>query len=96
MSVRILVGDVRDKLAELADESVHCVVTSPPYWRQRDYEVAGQLGLEATPEEYVATMVEVFREIRRVLRSDGSCWINIGDKWAASGNGGGRLLYGRA
>jgi DNA modification methylase len=80
--VRVLVGDVRDRLAELADESVHCVVTSPPYWGLRDYGTPGQLGLEATPEEYVASMVAVFRDVRRVLRRDGTCWLNLGDSYA--------------
>lgn len=89
MTVRILVGDAREKLAELPDESVNCILTSPPYWRQRDYQVAGQIGLEETPEEYIAKLTDVFRNARRVLRSDGVCWINIGEKWASGGNGGG-------
>lgn len=89
MTVRIINADVMDGLAQLESESVHCVVTSPPYWRQRDYGISGQIGLEASPEEYVARLVEVFRECRRVLRTDGTCWINIGDKWASGGNGGG-------
>lgn len=87
MSVRILIGDVRDKLAELPDESVHCVVTSPPYWGLRDYGVAGQLGLETSLGEHVAVMAEVFREVRRVLRSDGTLWLNYGDSYATSVNG---------
>jgi DNA modification methylase len=151
--IKIVVGDCRDVLRGMADESVHCVVTSPPYWRQRDYGGApsvwggnaacdhqwtehrfysesgvaksagaaeafseagpanakrlkdgrwfssatcsscggwlGQLGLEPTPEQYIANMVEVFRAVHRVLRSDGTAWINIGDKWASGGNGGG-------
>ena len=81
---RILCGDVRDRLAELPDESVHCVVTSPPYWGLRDYGVPGQLGLEPTPDEYVATMVEVFRDVRRVLRRDGTLWLNMGDCYASN------------
>lgn len=89
MSVRIIQGDCREVLRALPDESVHCVVTSPPYWRQRDYGVGGQLGLEATPEEYIAKLTAIFSEVRRVLRSDGTLWLNIGDKWAAGGNGGG-------
>jgi DNA modification methylase len=67
----------------LADESVHCCVTSPPYYGLRDYGVAGQLGLEPTPAEYVAVMVAVFRDVRRVLRRDGTCWIVIGDSYAS-------------
>lgn len=89
MSVRILIGDVRERLADLPDESVHCVVTSPPYWGLRDYGVAGQIGLEATPTEYVETMVGVFREVRRVLRSDGTLWMNLGDSYAATTKGSG-------
>lgn len=89
MSCRILVGDVRETLPTLADGSVRCVVTSPPYWRQRDYGMPGQIGLEATPEEYAARLVEVMREVRRVLADDGSLWLNIGEKWASGGNGGG-------
>lgn len=81
MSVKILIGDVRERLRELPDESVHCVVTSPPYWGLRDYGVPGQLGLEATPEEHVRVMVEVFREVRRVMRSDGVLFLNYGDSY---------------
>jgi DNA modification methylase len=140
------VGDVREQLAQLPDESVHCVVTSPPYWGLRDYQTASwdggdpdcdhepdaewvhrrylqssglagngpsktqtdaarvqwfkahggncpcgatrvdqQLGLEPTPEQYVANMVAVFREVRRVLRRDGTCWVNLGDSYAQAG-----------
>ncbi len=68
----------------LRDQSVHCVVTSPPYWGLRDYGVMGQLGLERTPEEYVAALVVVFREVWRVLRDDGTCWLNLGDSYAGS------------
>lgn len=82
---RILVGDVREQLRELADASVQCVVTSPPYWGLRDYGKDGQLGLEKTPELYIAHMVEVFREVRRVLRPDGTCWVNMGDSYASGG-----------
>lgn len=85
---RIIVADVLAGLAQLPDESVHCCVTSPPYWGLRDYGVPGQLGLEPTPDEYVARMVAVFREVRRVLRADGTCWLNLGDSYAGSGKGG--------
>lgn len=88
MTVRILVGDVMDRLRGFPDGSVHCVVTSPPYYALRDYGVEGQLGLEATPEEYVAKMVEVFREVRRVLRDDGTCWVNLGDSYVSDGGAG--------
>ncbi len=129
-------GDVLDVLRQMPEESVHCAVTSPPYWGLRIYPwggdgscrgrngseehqwpellpsssiqvcarcgaQAGTLGLEATPEEYVAKMVEVFREVRRVLRSDGTCWVNLGDSYAGGNCGGGspvddrRPEYGR-
>lgn len=88
MSVSIILGDCREKLAELPADSVHCCVTSPPYFGLRDYGVDGQMGLEATPDQFVAGMVEVFREVRRVLRPDGTLWLNIGDSYAGSGRGG--------
>ena len=91
MTVRILQGDCRDVLKTLPDESVHCVVTSPPYWGLRDYGHAGQLGLESTPGEYVEKMVAVFADVRRVLRNDGTLWLNLGDSYAGSwGNSGSR------
>jgi len=83
--VTILIGDCLDVLKTLPDCSVHCCVTSPPYWGLRDYGVEGQFGLERTPEEYVARLVEVFREVRRVLRDDGTLWLNLGDSYASSG-----------
>ncbi len=82
---RIIDGDALSMLRTLPDESVNCCVTSPPYWGLRDYGVVGQLGLERTPEEYVAAMVAVFREVRRVLRADGTCWMNLGDSYAGGG-----------
>jgi len=88
VTVRILKGDVRTMLKTLTGESVNCVVTSPPYFGLRDYGVAGQIGLEASPAEYIETMVDVFREVRRVLRGDGTLWLNIGDSYAGSGRGG--------
>lgn len=81
----LLQGDAITVLRTLPNESVHCCITSPPYWGLRDYGVAGQIGLEATPEEFVAKMVEVFREVRRVIRKDGTCWVNLGDSYAQSG-----------
>jgi DNA modification methylase len=81
--VTIYAGDVRDILPALPAESIHCAVTSPPYWGLRDYGVAGQLGLERTPEEYVANMVGIFREVKRALRSDGTLWLNMGDSYAS-------------
>src|SRR5258708_3732910 len=88
MSVRVIHGDCRDVLRGLPDESVHCVVTSPPYWGLRDYGVDGQIGLEQSPASYIATLVGVFAEVRRVLRSDGTLWLNLGDTYAGSGRGG--------
>ncbi|WAH38592.1 DNA-methyltransferase [Alicyclobacillus dauci] len=73
----------------MPDRSVQCCITSPPYWGLRDYGVAGQLGLETTPEEYVEHIVEVFREVWRVLRDDGTLWLNLGDSYASGGRGGG-------
>lgn len=75
--------DVLEGLKTLPDNSINCCVTSPPYWGLRDYGVEGQLGLEKTPEEYVAKMVEVFREVKRVLRTDGTLWLNLGDSYAS-------------
>jgi DNA modification methylase len=85
MTIRILEGDCRDVLKTLPDASVHCCVTSPPYFGLRDYGVDGQMGLELTPDEYIAGMVAVFREVRRVLRDDGTLWLNIGDSYARTG-----------
>lgn len=79
---KFYLGDVREVLAKLPEKSVNCCVTSPPYWNLRDYGVDGQMGLEKTPEEYVANMVEVFREVKRALRDDGTAWINLGDSSA--------------
>lgn len=87
MTVRILEGDALATLRTLPDASVQCCVTSPPYYGLRDYGVAGQIGLEASPDEYVAQMVKVFAEVRRVLRDDGTLWLNIGDSYATRANG---------
>jgi DNA modification methylase len=121
MTVSILIGDVRERLRGLPDESVHCVVTSPPYWGLRDYgtgrweggdpgclhepvlgrgggdpstcrhcgarKVDRQIGMEPTYQEHIQVLVEVFREVRRVLRSDGTLWLNYGDCWASTPNG---------
>lgn len=77
--------DCLEGLKQLPDNSINCCVTSPPYWGLRDYGVEGQIGLEKTPEEYVAKMVEIFREVRRVLRDDGTLWLNLGDSYASGG-----------
>jgi DNA modification methylase len=88
VTVRIMVGDCRTLLRSLPDESAHCCVTSPPYFGLRDYGVDGQIGLESTPEAFIAAMVEVFREVRRVLRTDGTLWLNLGDSYASVGGPG--------
>jgi DNA modification methylase len=94
--VKLLHGDCRAVLPTLEAGSVQTCVTSPPYWGLRDYGVEGQLGLEKTPEEYVLRMVEVFREVKRVLREDGTLWLNLGDSYAATtkGTGGTKSLSG--
>ncbi len=85
----ILIGDCLEVLRGLPDGMVQTCVTSPPYYGLRDYGCAGQIGLEETPDAYVARLVDVFREVRRVLRDDGTLWLNLGDSYAAGGNGGG-------
>jgi DNA modification methylase len=85
MTVRILTGDALTVLRTLPDASVNCCVTSPPYYGLRDYGMEGQIGLEETPDAYVAKMVCVLSEVRRVLRDDGTLWLNIGDSYASHG-----------
>lgn len=80
--MQVHVGDCLESMRKMADQSVHCCVTSPPYFGLRDYGVEGQLGLEATPEEFVEALVTVLREVRRVLRDDGTLWLNLGDSYA--------------
>jgi DNA modification methylase len=87
VSVRILIGDVRAKLADLAPESVDCVVTSPPYWGLRDYGVDGQIGMEPTLGEHLSVMVEVFDAVRRVMKPEATLWLNYGDCYATKPNG---------
>jgi DNA modification methylase len=82
----IICGDSGEVLKTLDAGSVQCVVTSPPYYGLRDYGVDGQIGLEETPEAYVAKLVDVFREVRRVLKDDGTLWLNLGDSYAGGGN----------
>ncbi|MFA0969608.1 DNA-methyltransferase [Pseudomonas amygdali] len=84
---QILVGDCIDMMRTLPDESVHTCVTSPPYYGLRDYGVEGQIGLEETPAEFIARLVNVFREVRRVLRADGTIWVNMGDTYASIAGG---------
>jgi len=82
-----LFGDALEQLKTLPDESVQMCVTSPPYWGLRDYGHDGQIGLEETPEEFIHKLVLVFREVKRVLKDDGTLWVNIGDSYAGSGKG---------
>lgn len=101
VSTRIIVGDCRESLRGLPDQSVHTCITSPPYFGLRDYGHDGQIGLEPTPDEFVAALVEVFREVRRVLRDDGTLWLNLGDSYARNpakgqhkpGQSGGKNAY---
>jgi DNA modification methylase len=81
MSWEIREGSNLDLLREMEEGSVQTTITSPPYWNLRDYGAEDQLGLEETPEQYIENMVDVFREVRRVLRDDGTLWINIGDSF---------------
>jgi len=90
MTITILTGCCLSILSTLPDQSINTCITSPPYWGLRDYGQPGQLGLEPTPEEYVANIVKVFREVRRVLRDDGTLWLNLGDSYQnAKGQSGG-------
>lgn len=82
---KILEGDCRQTLKSLPDESVHCCVTSPPYFGLRDYGCEDQIGLEQTPDAFVEELVSVFREVKRVLRNDGTLWLNLGDSYATQG-----------
>lgn len=84
-SATLHLGDCLDVLRTLPEASVQCCVTSPPYFGLRDYGHADQIGLEQTPDEYVAKLVAVFREVRRALKDDGVCWLNLGDSYASSG-----------
>lgn len=83
-SVLISIGDCIESLRRLPEKCVHTCVTSPPYFGLRDYGMDGQIGLEATPDAFVARLVDVFREVRRVLRDDGTLWLNLGDSWAGA------------
>ncbi len=83
----IHIGDCRQVLKEMPDQSVSCCVTSPPYFGLRDYGHGGQIGLEQTPADFIEVMVQVFREVRRVLRDDGTLWLNLGDSYASTANG---------
>lgn len=84
----ILCGDSLNVLKALPESSVHCCVTSPPYYGLRDYGMDAQIGREATPEEYISRLTAVFREVRRVLRPDGTLWVNIADSYCGTGSKG--------
>lgn len=81
----LLIGDCRNILPSLPEKLVQCVVTSPPYFCLRDYGVEGQIGLEDSVEDYVNSLVNVFREVKRILKDDGTLWLNLGDSYAGSG-----------
>ena len=85
----IALGDALSQLKLLPSKSVHCCITSPPYWHLRDYGHEQQIGLEPTPQEYVERLIIIFDEVWRVLRNDGTCWINMGDTYFGSGKGAG-------
>jgi len=84
---KILCGDCLEKLKEFPAESINCCISSPPYWALRDYGVDGQLGLEPTFEEYIDRLCNIYDEVKRVLRKDGTCWVNLGDTYWGSGRG---------
>jgi site-specific DNA-methyltransferase (adenine-specific) len=81
MSIKIYQGNCLDTLKKIESQSINTCITSPPYWGLRDYDESEQLGLEETPEEFVNNLVEVFREVKRVLRDDGTVWLNLGDSY---------------
>ena len=89
----IIQGHALNVLKTLPAESVNCCVTSPPYWNLRDYGVEGQLGLEKTFKEYISKLCNIFDEVKRLLRKDGTCWVNIGDSYGGSGNASGHKEY---
>ena len=84
---KIICGDALEELKKMPNESVDCVVTSPPYWALRDYGIAGQLGLEPTFQEYIEKLCDIFDEVKRVLKKDGTCWVNVGDTYFNSPTG---------
>jgi site-specific DNA-methyltransferase (adenine-specific) len=84
--LKINIGDCLESMREMADQSVNCCITSPPYFGLRDYGDSGQIGLESTADEFILALVEVFREVRRVLRNDGTLWLNLGDSYGKGKN----------
>lgn len=91
-NLKILHGDCIEQMKQLPDESIQTCITSPPYWGLRNYGEDGQIGLESTPQEFIAKIVEVFREVKRLLKKDGTLWLNLGDSYAGSGRGTGDNL----
>ena len=85
---KIIQGDALEVLKTLPEKSINMCMTSPPYWALRDYGVEGQLGLESTFEEYINKLCDIFDEVKRVLRDDGTCWVNLGDTYWGGGQGG--------
>ena len=81
-SIQILHGDCIEQLSTLPNNSVQTCITSPPYYGLRDYGIEGQIGLESTPDEYITKLVSVFKQVHRILKNDGTLWINIGDSYA--------------
>jgi site-specific DNA-methyltransferase (cytosine-N4-specific) len=88
VTAKIIVDDVRKALTTLPEESIQTCITSPPYWGLRTYGSVGEIGQEDTPEEYVDTMVEVFKKVKQVLKKDGTVWLNIGDTYVGTGHKG--------
>jgi DNA modification methylase len=96
LGVRVICGDALSVLRDIPSESVHCCVTSPPYWALRDYGVPGQIGLEPTFTEYITKLCDIFDEVKRVLKKEGTCWVNMGDTYSTvSGRQGKGDLYGK-
>lgn len=87
-NIKILTGDSKTVLPDLLPDSIQCCVTSPPYWGLRDYDHPAQIGAESSPEDYVRNLVEIFRHVKRVLRKDGTVWVNVGDGYARNGGTG--------
>ena len=81
----LILGDSLNILKLMPDNSIQCVVTSPPYWSLRDYHIEGQIGLEKTVYAYIEKLTDIFREVRRVLKNDGTFWLNIGDSYTSGG-----------
>ena len=88
MNIDIYEGDCIEQLKRLADQSINTCITSPPYWGLRNYQEDKQLGMEDTPEEFISNLVDVFREVKRVLRDDGTVWLNLGDTYCGTGHKG--------